>query len=138
MTSITAAVTSFSYRAAVKCPSFSWSSLYSSQRCVQLCRWNTKKSIWKAVVMAWFDVKCLFTSIPLKFTTKLTIKSLCHGDCKQFQDISQAQMKKLLKWVCHSTTFQLNGICYKQIHGRAMILFVALLLADVLTLWEPG
>jgi len=42
MTSITAAVTSFSYRAAVKCPSFSWSSLYSSQRCIQLCRWNTK------------------------------------------------------------------------------------------------
>jgi len=47
-------------------------------------------------LMASFDVKSLFTNIPLKFTTNLIVKSLFHDDCTQFQGISQTQMKKLL------------------------------------------
>ena len=74
----------------------------------------------RGCVMASFDVKSLFTNIPLKFTTNLIVKSLFHDGCTQFQGISQTQMKKLLKWICQSTTLQFNGKFYKQIDGVAM------------------
>jgi len=86
----------------------------------------------RGCVMASFDVKSLFTNIPLKFTTNLIIKSLFHDGCTQFQGISQTQMKKLLKWICQSTTFQFNGKFYKQIDGVAMGSPIAPLLADVI------
>ena len=86
----------------------------------------------RSCVMASFDVKSVFTNIPLKFTTNLVVKSLFHDGCTQFQGISQTQMKKLLKWICQSTTFQFNGKFYKQIDGVAMGSPIAPLLADVI------
>ena len=87
----------------------------------------------RGCVIASFDVKSLFTNIPLKFTTNLLIiKSLFHDGCTQFQGISQTQIKKLLKWICQSTTFQFNGKFYKQIDGVAMGWTIAPLLADVI------
>ena len=85
-----------------------------------------QKNDLRGCVMASFDVKSLFTNIPLKFTTNLIVKSL------QFQGISQTQMKKLLKWTFQGTTFQFNGKFYKQIDGVAMGSPIAPLLADVI------
>jgi len=56
-----------------------------------------QKNDLRGCVMASFDVTSLFTNIPLKFTTNLTIKSLFHDGCTQFQGISQTQMKKTAK-----------------------------------------
>jgi len=82
--------------------------------------------------MASFDVKSLFTNIPLNFTTNLIVKSLFHDGCTQFPGINQTQMKKLLKWFCQSTTFQFNDKFYKKIDGVAMGSPIAPLLADVM------
>jgi len=79
-----------------------------------------QKNDLQGCVMASFDVKSLFPNIPLKFTTNLIVKSLFHDGCTQFHGITQNQMKKLLKWICQSTTFQFIGKFYKQIDGVAM------------------
>jgi len=42
----------------------------------------------RGCAIASFDVKSLFTIIPLKFTTNLIVKSLFHDRCTQFQGIS--------------------------------------------------
>jgi len=86
----------------------------------------------RGCVVASFDVKSLFTNIPSKFNTNLIIKSLFQDGCTQIQGISQTQMKKLLKWICQSTTFQFNGKYCKQIDGVAMGSRIAPLLADVI------
>jgi len=52
--------------------------------------------------------------------------------CLQTSERCQTQMKKLLKWICQSTTFQFNGKFYKQIDSVAMGSPIAPLLADVI------
>jgi len=91
-----------------------------------------QKTYLRGYAMASLDVKSLFINIPSKFTTNLNMKSSFHDGRTQFQRISQAQMKKLLTWICQSTNFQFNGKFYIQLDGAAVGSPIAPLLVDVI------
>ena len=82
--------------------------------------------------MASFDVKSLFTNIPLNFTLKLLLDSIFSGEVNKFHGLNCSRLKKLLHWICKTSTFQFDGKFYKQTDGIAMGSPIAPLLADVL------
>ena len=82
-----------------------------------------------------FDVKSLFTNIPVDFTINLILEKLFPENSTLFYDMTKKQFKKLLNWTCKSSTFQFNGKFYKQLDGVAMGSPLAPALADICMNW---
>ena len=70
-------------------------------------------------VMASFDVKSLFTNIPLRETIDICVDGL-FSDTDLSGNFTKVHMKKLLSLAVHDCHFIFNGIMYKQIEGAAM------------------
>ena len=70
-------------------------------------------------VMASFDVKSLFTNIPLGETIDICINSL-YGDSNDILNFSKLQLHKLLSLAATDCFFIFNENVYKQKDGVAM------------------
>ena len=66
-----------------------------------------------------FDVKSLFTNIPLKKTVAIVLHRI-YNDKQLTTALKKRTLKKLLLDSCTKTPFSLNGDLYKQIDGVAM------------------
>ena len=67
-----------------------------------------------------FDVKSLFTTLPVNFTINLIIDQLFPDSSSRVHGINQQQFCKLLNWTCNHSTYQFKGKFYKQPDGMAM------------------
>jgi len=68
--------------------------------------------------MVSFDVKSLFTNIPIDFVIEIDI----YGDSsdKKFYGLTKQQLKNLLVWSTKQTTLNFNSKFYEQTDGIAM------------------
>ena len=71
-------------------------------------------------ILASFDVKSLFTNIPVDFTIQIIPKKLFSDKLTRFDGMNKGQFRKLLNWTCRTTTLQFDGKFYHQIDGMAM------------------
>ena len=85
-----------------------------------------------------FDVKSLFTNIPVDFTIKLVHNQLFRGEQSKINGLSKKQFDKLLKWTCKKTTLQFNQNYYHQLDGLAMGSPLAPAMADICTNWRTN
>jgi diphthamide biosynthesis methyltransferase len=76
-----------------------------------------------------FDVKSLFTSIPLKLAIECMEESLANYDDEL--PIPKEEIIDLLKLCLESTFFQYNGSFYQQLHGTAMGSPVSVVVAEI-------
>ena len=88
--------------------------------------------------MTSFDIKSLFTNVPVNFTIDLVLKSVFSNNITEFHGPTKFQLKKLLHWTCKDTVFQFNGQLFEQIDGVSMGSPIAPLLADVCMNWVLG
>ena len=86
-------------------------------------------------IMGSFDVRSLFTNIPVNFTINLILENIFTNDVKDFNELSKLQLKKLLHWTTKGTVFQFQGKLYEQTDGVAMGSPIAPLLVDVCMNW---
>ena len=70
--------------------------------------------------MASFDVKSLFTNIPLDETIDIIINK-CFAGATHFHAISPDQFKDLLNISVKNCHFLFDGVPYKQVDGVAMV-----------------
>ena len=82
--------------------------------------------------MVSFDVKSLFTNIPLSFTLNLILESIYVDNTTEWNGLNKSRLLKLLSWSTKNTTFQFNNKFYKQLDGVAMGSPIGPLLADVM------
>ena len=82
--------------------------------------------------MVSFDVKSLFTNIPLSFTLNLILESIYVDNSTEWNGLNKSRLLKLLSWSTKNTTFQFNNKFYKQLDGVAMGSPIGPLLADVM------
>ena len=82
-----------------------------------------------------FDVKSLFTNIPVNFTINLIIDQLFPDSSSRVHGINKQQFRKLLNWTCNHTNFQFKGKLYKQLDGMAMGFFLASAMAGIFMNW---
>ena len=68
-------------------------------------------------IMASFDIKSLFTNVPLKETTNIILSKYSPNS---FYNISSNTMQKLLNFTTTESIFLFNGDIYNQIDGVAM------------------
>ena len=66
-----------------------------------------------------FDVKSLFTNIPLKKVIKIILKRV-YDDKEITTNLKPRTLKKLLKDCCMKTPFSFNNELYHQIEGVSM------------------
>ena len=66
-----------------------------------------------------FDVKSLFTNIPVNFTINLIINQLFPDSSSRVYGMNKQQFCKLLNWTCNHITFQFKKKFYKQLGGMA-------------------
>ena len=79
-----------------------------------------------------FDVKSLFTNIPVDFVTGLILNEIYGSNStKKVYGLTKRQFKNLLVWTTKRTTLNFNGSFYKQINGVGMGSPIALALADI-------
>ena len=72
-------------------------------------------------VMVSFDVKSLFTNIPVDFVTGLILNEIYGSDStKKVYELTKRQFKNLLVWTTKRTTLNFNGSFYEQIDGVGM------------------
>ena len=72
-------------------------------------------------VMVSFDVKSLFTNIPVDFVTDINLREIYGSDStKEVYDLTKQQFKNLLVWTTKRTTLNFYGSFYKQIDGGGM------------------
>lgn len=64
------------------------------------------------VIMASFDVKCLFTNLPLDETTDI-ITNKCFANATHFYGISRDQLRQLLNFSVKNCYFLFDGVLYK-------------------------
>ena len=83
------------------------------------------------VTMASFDVRSLFTNIPLKKTIKVCSDRLYRGDPAIKPAIPENILKKLLELCVCDNTFLFNDTVYQQIDGVAMGGSLGPLLANI-------
>ncbi len=76
-----------------------------------------------------FDVKSLFTSIPLQLAIECMKESLANYDDEL--PIPKEEIIDLLKLCLESTFFQYNGSFYQQLHGTAMGSPVSVVVAEI-------
>ena len=68
-----------------------------------------------AKIMAYLDVKSLFTNVPVNFTIDLVLKSVFSNSITEFHGLTKFQLKTLLHWTSKGTVFQFNGQLLEQI-----------------------
>ena len=68
--------------------------------------------------MASFDVKSLFTNVPLEETIAICASALCEGNLNG--NLSKDSFVKLMKFATSSTEFSFNNIMYRQKDGVSM------------------
>ena len=78
-----------------------------------------------------FDVKSLFTNIPLDFTLNLILDKLFIDQSTKIFGMNRKHFKKLLDWTCKNGTLQFNGKFHKQAYGVAMGSPLAPAIADI-------
>ena len=73
-------------------------------------------------IMGSFDVGSLFTNIPVDFTINLInlLENIFSNGVKDFNGLSELQLKKLLHWTTKGTVFQFQGELCEQTDGIAM------------------
>ena len=76
-----------------------------------------------------FDVKSLFTSIPLQLALQCTETAIKRSTTKL--PIPTQDIMELLTLCLNSTYFQYNGKHYKQLHGTAMGSPVSVIVAEI-------
>ena len=81
--------------------------------------------------MVSFDVRSLFTNVPLKKTIKICLDRLYRGDPNHRPSIPESTLKKLLELCVCNNTFVFNGRVYEQIDGVEMGSSLGPLLANV-------
>ena len=81
--------------------------------------------------MVSFDVRSLFTNVPLKKTINICLDCLYRGDPNYRPSIPESTLKKLLELCVCNNTFVFNGKVYEQIDGVAMGSSLGLLIANV-------
>ena len=84
-----------------------------------------------AVTMISFDVKSLFTNVPLKKVIKVCLDRLYRRDPNIKPSVPEDVLGKLLKLCVCDNTFIFNDIIYEQIDGLAMGSSQASLMANV-------
>ena len=98
---------------------------------------NIKDKCFQNKIVVSFDVKSLFTNIPVSFTIKLIIDALYHNDKSSnsntlFNGFNPTKMKQISEWVTKSGTFLFNNECFEQIDGVPMRAKASNLFADVI------
>ena len=82
--------------------------------------------------MVSFDIKSLFTNIPVDFVTNIILKEIYGSDStKKVYGLNKRQFKNLLMWTTKRTTLNFNGSFYEQIDGVGMESPIALAFADI-------
>ena len=82
--------------------------------------------------MVSFDVKNLFTNIPVDFATGLILNEIYGSDStKKVYELTKRQFKNLLVWTTKRTTLNFNGSFYEQIDGVGMGSPIAPAFADI-------
>ena len=83
-------------------------------------------------VMVSFDVKSLFTNIPVDFVTDIILKEIYGSDStKKYYGLTKRQFKNLLVWTTKRTNLNFNGSFYEQIDGVGMGSPIAPAFADI-------
>ena len=85
--------------------------------------------------MVSFDVKSLFTNIPIDFVIDQMLEKSFPDKKALFHGLTHFQFKKILIWTTKKTTLQFNNRYFKQINGAAMGSPLAPLLSDVCMNW---
>ena len=98
---------------------------------------NIKDECFQNKIMVSFDVKSLFTNIPVSFTIKRIIDVLYHNDRSSnsntlFNGFNPTKMKQFLEWVTKSGTFLFNNEYFEQKDGVPMGGKASNLFADVI------
>ena len=75
---------------------------------------SIKDKCFQNKIMVSFDVKSLFTNIPVSFTIKLIVDALYHNDKSSnsntlFKGFNPIKMKQFLEWVTKSSKFLFNS-----------------------------
>ena len=82
--------------------------------------------------MVSFDVKSLFTNIPVDFVTDIILKEIYGSDMtKKVYGLTTRQIKNLLVWTTKRTTLNFNGSFYEQIDGVGKGFPIAPAFADI-------
>jgi len=85
--------------------------------------------------MCSFDVKSLFTNIPVDFTVNLILDKVFAVKESKFHGLNRTEPRKMLNWTCKNTVLQFNEKYYTQVDGVAMGSMIAPLMADVFMNW---
>ena len=85
--------------------------------------------------MASFDVRSLFTNIPIDYLIDEILEKSFPDKKALFHGLTHSQFKKLLTWTTKKTTLQFNNRYFKQINGAAMGSPLAPLFSDVCMNW---
>ena len=86
-------------------------------------------------IFASFDVKSLFTNIPVDFTIQIILQKLFPDKSTKFYGMNKRQFRKLLNRTCKTTTLQFDGKFYHQIDGMAMGSPLDPAMADIFMNW---
>ena len=70
-------------------------------------------------ILASFDVKGLFSYIPVEFTIQIILQKLFPDKSTRFYGMNERQFRKLLNWTCKTTALQSDKKFYHQIDGMA-------------------
>ena len=103
---------------------------------IQFVNEISKLSINQSDQLASFDVKSLFTNIPIEFVINLILEKIYdENHIDKFYGMKKTQFKKLLNWVTKKTVLQFNDSYFEQIDGIAMGIPLTPLMAGVCMNW---
>ena len=89
------------------------------------------KSNDQASFMCSYDIKSLFTNIPLKEVIEICVKSLYDDDKIQPPPFSRDVFKKLLEFAMCDLEFSFDNIMYRQVNGCGMGNVLSSILSDI-------
>jgi len=82
-----------------------------------------------------FDVKSLFTNIPVDSTVNLILDKVFADKESKFHVLNRTELRKMLNWICKHTVLQFNEKYCTQVDGVAMGSPTAPLMADAFVNW---
>jgi len=85
--------------------------------------------------MCSFDVKSLFTNIPVHFTVNLILDKVFADKEYKFHGLNRTELRKMLNWTFKNTVLQFNEKYYTQLDRVTMGSPIAPLMADVFMNW---
>ena len=86
-------------------------------------------------ILVSFDVKSLFTNIPVDFVIQIILQKLFHDKSTRFHGMNKRQFRKLLNWTCKTATLQFDGKFYHQFDGMVMGSPLAPAMTDIFMNW---